>query len=490
MMPQYGGTLRMIANYTYTENMGYPPIHPPSFNGFIPAPAIEALLRVNPDTGLPDPFLVTGWKWADDNSSIDLTLQQGVKFHDGTDFNAQSVKYMLDAYTPTSPDLADVTLIEVIDDYTLRFNTSRYSNTLLYDLACKAGAAGVISASSVKLNGGDWSVTHGVGTGPFKQVSFQRSVGVKYERFDDYWQEGKPYLDAVDITFITDPLTAKLSFMAGEGNAVVGIRAADSLDLSATGKYNIVSYPLKVNILAPDASNPESPFSKLEVRQAVSYAIDVPSLLEAYGYGTIPYTNQVLYPTSIGYNPNVVGYPYNPAKAKELLTQAGYPDGFDTTIYYQAGLGYDNALIIAQRYLADVGIQAELQPVGSARRSELVFNGWPTNSMVYFGNFLTAGFTSAKSFVNYYSNEAPTLVSMLRPNEIQSLIESMVGEQDESKMISDLQQLNTLWVDKYCLGTPLCADINVGALDKSIQDSYLLDPTMENWTPENTWIKK
>jgi ABC-type transport system substrate-binding protein len=480
----------MIANHIYTENMGYPPISPPSFNGFIPAPAVEALLRIDPDTGLPDPYLVTGWEWADDYSSIDLSLRQGVKFHDGTDFNAETVKFGLQALQQTSGDLGEVTDMEALDDYTLRMYTERYSNTLLYDLACKAGAAGVISASSVKSNGADWSVTHAVGTGPFKQVDYQRSVGIKYEKFDDYWQEGKPYLDAVDIAFITDPLIAKLSFLAGEGNVVVGINAADSLELAATGKYNIVSAPNKQNLLVPDSNNPDSPFSKLEVRQALSYAIDVPALLEAYGYGTIPYTNQVLYPTSVGYNQDVVGYPYNPTKTKELLAEAGYPDGLSTTLYYQTGIGYDTAMLIVQRYLNEAGIQTELQPVGSARRAELIFNGWPTNSIMFYGNFLTAGYTSAKSYVNYYSNRANVFVSMEKPAEMQDVLDELLGETDQDKFVAGLEEWSSLFIDKYCLGVPLFTNNVVGAMDKSIQDSYILDPTMENWTPENTWIKK
>lgn len=488
--PQYGGTLKLIANYGWTDNLGYPPMTPPSFTPFVPAPAIESLLRADPTTGLPTPYLITGWEWADDYNSIVLTLRQGVKFHDGTDFNAQSVKYMLDIQKSITADLGEVTSIDVINDYTLRFNTKRYSNSLLYDLVCKAGAAGAISATSVKTHGPDWSLTNAVSTGPFKQTSFQRSVGIRYEKFDGYWQEGKPYLDAVDVSFITDPVTAKLSFMAGEGNVVAGITSLDAQELAATGKYDVTAYPTRVNVLAPDSINPDSIFSKLEVRQAIAYAIDVESLVEVHGNGMITYTNQVLYPNSIGYNPNVVGYPYNPAKAKQLLAEAGYPDGFDTTIYFQSGLGYDNAALIAQRYLSDVGINAELQPIGSARRAELIYNGWPTSSMMLYGAYLTAGNTSVKTFVNCYSQSSLAFASLQRPDDVQAALDKALGELDQDKFISYLQEVSAGIIDTHCLVIPLFMDIVVGARDKSIQDSYILDPTNENWTPEVTWIKK
>lgn len=484
--PQYGGVIKMIANYGWTENVGYPPISPPSFSPFVPAPAVEALLRVDPTTGLPAPYLLTGWEWAADYSSITFTVKEGVKFHDGSDFNAQSIKYMLDIYMPTSPDLADVTSIEVVDDYTLKFNTTRFSNNVLYDLVCKSGAAGVVSATSVKTNGADYSITHAVGTGPFKQVSFQRNVGIVFDKFEDYWQDGKPYLDTVDVAFITDPLTAKLSFMGGEGNVVAGLTPTDAQELAATGKYEMASYPTRVCVLAPDSANPDSPWSNLAVRQAASYAIDDETLVEVFGYGLIPFTNQVLYPNTIGYNPDVVGYPYNPDKAKELLAEAGYPDGFDTTLYYQMGLGYDGAVTIAQRYLSEVGINAELQPVGSGQRGTLLTKGW--DGLILYGNFLTAGYTASKTMVNYYSQDSRYFISMERPDALQAVLDELLEETDNAKMIAGMQEWNKMFIDDYCMAIPLFADITIGAIDPSIKDSLILDATMEQWTPEDAWI--
>jgi ABC-type transport system substrate-binding protein len=486
--PKTGGNLRFVANWTWRSNVGYPPIPSPTFNSFLPNPAIETLLRAD-DSGLPIPWLATGWSFTPDNKALILTLRHDVKFHDGSDFNAQSVKFYLDMVKDGTSELSAVTSIDIVDDYTLRLNIEEYSNTVLYDLGCRAGSAGAVSATAVQTYGEDWCVNHSVGTGGFKFVSFTRDVELKYERFDDYWIEGKPYLDTIEYSFISDPVTAKTAFLGGEGDVFVSMPPMDAVELQNTGKYNIVSCPQSVQCLTGDSIHPDSPFSKLEVRQAVTYAIDGQALVEAFGYGLIPYTNQVVYPSSYMYNPDVVGYPYNPDKAKELLAAAGYPDGFDTTIYFASNSGQDMAVLIAQRYLADVGINVELQPVSSAKMTELRTKGWE-NSMILQGGFNTVGYPPAKTMTNYYSQGGMYNVSIIRPDDVQAAFDSALVEPDQEKMVDDLQEMSRLMTDKYCLVTPLFVNVYTGALEPYVKDSKIMSPRLEHWWPEQAWMDK
>jgi ABC-type transport system substrate-binding protein len=486
--PKYGGTLSIISNWAWTENIGYPPLLQPAFQGFIPAPSLEVLLRLGED-GLPHPWLVTGWEWTSDKQALMLTLRQGVKFQDGTDFNADSVKYMLNLMKTGTTELADVSSIEVIDDYTLKLNMKKYSNTLLYDLCAMSGGAGATSASAIKINGQDWALTHPIGTGPFKFVSYQRDVQVKFEKWDGYWQEGKPYLDKVEYSIIKDPVIAGISFQAGEGNAVVGLTSVEILALQKAAKYDLLSYPTRVNYLLPDSSNPDSPFNKLEVRQAISYAIDGETLVSVFGNGLIPYTNQICTSASSMYNPDITGYPYNPEKAKELLAEAGYPDGFNTKIYYQTGLGWESAATMAQGYLDAVGIKVELQPLAAGARGELMVKGWE-NSMLLYGAYQAGAYVPLKTLTNYFSQSSVVWPSIYHPDEIQDLLDSAMTEPDPTKVIDKTKEINRLMIDKYCLAIPMFSDSTMGAADQSVQDSNLLNPKLDNWTPEQAWIDK
>ena len=110
--------------------------------------------------------------------------------------------------------------------------------------------------------------------------------------------------------------------------------------------------------LIPNSSNPDSPFADVRVRQAMCYAIDSDALVNAFGYGLLQTTNQWAAPGAVTYNPDVKGYPYNPEKAKELLAEAGYPDGFDTVMNTDAG--NKDMFTAAANMLAEVGIRAKV----------------------------------------------------------------------------------------------------------------------------------
>ena len=165
--------------------------------------------------GLPVPWLATGWKIAKDLRSITFTLRKGVKFHDGTDFNAEAVKWNLDRYrTSTNTELKSVESVEVLDPFTVKLNLSKWSSTLIDNFTMHAGM--MISPTSFQKNGADWAKTHPVGTGPFKLAYWQRDTSVKFEKFPGYWQKGKPYLDGVEWVIIADMVTRTMAFKKGE----------------------------------------------------------------------------------------------------------------------------------------------------------------------------------------------------------------------------------------------------------------------------------
>ena len=234
----------------------------------------------------------------------------------------------------------------------------------------------IISPTAYKKNGEEWCAKHPVGTGPFQFVSWEKDVRTTYKKFPGYWQKGKPYLDRVEWTPISDTLTRQLSFRRGEQDLMLSVPQKDVAAIEKDG-YTIARQRVGSGAvsLIPDSANPKSPWADLRVRQAAQYAIDGAALVKSVYYGEGEVTNQWIYKASWAYNPSVVGYPYNPAKARQLLASAGYPNGFKTKLLYRTNPQDDQLFTAVQGFLQAVGIQAELDPAQTARYNQISSQG-------------------------------------------------------------------------------------------------------------------
>ena len=313
--PQYGGILKVIFPYS-PKAIGYPPKQS-HLDLYSLVPCIETLTKRWPDK--PVPYLASGWTVAPDGKSLTLTLRKGVKFHDNTEFDAEAVKYNLDLQLETGrPGIKMITSVDVVDDHTVRLNLSKYSNSLLYQLGWYGGI--MVSPTSIKKHGVDWAITHGVGTGPFSPVEYKRGVILKYEKFDGYWDKGKPYLDGIEIRYIRNSMTAKASFMAGEAHLLWVSATRDpriAYDIKQKG-YKLAGIAGAVVGLIPDSNRAESPFAKKAVREALEYAIDRPAIAKGLSYGLWEDLSQQCHEGFPAYNPNLKAREYNPQKAMEL----------------------------------------------------------------------------------------------------------------------------------------------------------------------------
>jgi peptide/nickel transport system substrate-binding protein len=483
--PQYGGTLKILAGASM-DNIGYPAAATPPWRPFLPQPALDDLLRKD-ESGNPIPNLATGWKLDRNNMTLTIYLQKGVKFHDGTDCNAQAAKWCMDKLIASGQqELPNVKSIDVIDDYTLRINMSQWDILMVNYFALKAGQ--FYSPTAVQKNGADWALLNPVLTGPFKFESFSRDVSLKFKKFDSYWRTGKPYLDAINWSFIADTMTRKASFQAGEGQIIVDISAQIADELKKTGKYNISSAPFSIIALFPDGANADSSWSNVKVRKAAAYALDTKTIANTFGYGFYPPTNQIGYPGYPMYNPAIKGYPYDTAKAKALLAEAGYPNGFKTTIYttspnatlYQAVQGYWKA----------VGIDASIEIVESSKNSELDTKGWKNGVFTGHGPYVALGYPPAKMLMVQFTKKAMFDVSTYRPNEVDPLLDKAITEDTAELMNKDLQEINRILIDDYCALIPLYVGPNLAAKILTVHDDRIYDPWGDQWYPENTWLEK
>jgi peptide/nickel transport system substrate-binding protein len=484
---QTGGVMR-IAHALDADTLGDPVARPMSSTGVrIGCTAIETLVRYN-KKGLPSPWLATGWKISKDLKSITFTLRKGIKFHDGTDFNAEAVKWNIDRYrTSTNTELKNVESVEVLDASTVKLNLSKWSSSLIDNFTMHAGM--MISPASFQKNGADWAKTHPIGTGPFKLVNWTRDTSIKFEKFAGYWQKGKPYLDGIEWLIIGDMVTRTMAFKKGDSDVLLILEPSDVKDLEADGRFYFSLGGLSgINIcFAGDSGHADSPFADVRVRQAVEYAIDKKAIAEkvVLGYGKV--CNQYAYPGNWGENPAVKGYQYDPAKAKKLLAEAGYPNGFKTTLYHPTWGNYIYSPPVIQQYLSKIGIELQLEPVNQGRHQQLLRNGWKGLLIQQTPMILP---DSANNLAVNASCKSYLKGSIACKDDYEGLlVKALSAPTFEMKQKYTLEAQKML-IDKYALLNFIYTQPRTNAFFKKVHDSGIGDTIDTQWTPEDAWISK
>lgn len=443
-------------------------------------PILETLVGATKD-GLVPSKLATSWDVAKDGSSITFKLRQGVKFHDGTDFNAEAVKWNVEQIMPHKSELKVISSIDVVDAHTVRFNLSEYSNTLLYHFAWYDGA--MISPASVEGRDAEYIATHLVGTGPFELVSFQKDTSAVFKKFEGYWDEGKPYLDGMEYVVVKDTNTARSALLSGQVNAWDYVTSKNAADAKAQG-YNVNTCPGLIRIAYTDSANPNSPFAKKEVRYALEYAIDKQALVDTFGGGTwaaplAPCSSAI----HTGCSVITDGRSYDPAKAKQLLAEAGYPQGFNMTMYSQAAT--DPELLAAiQGYLRAAGIVAELKIVDATTMAGLRTKGWENGMLVQ-------GISTANgSLIQALQTDGPSptkAYSALRSSEYSDLLKQAAAATDPAAEKAFSEQLAKLVQDEAVI-LPFVIESRNAVYDKTVH----LDLNAFSiwfWNPGDTWIE-
>ena len=340
---------------------------------------IESLVRMEGTSTKPIPWLAESWE-TEDSQSWTFHLREGVNFHDGTPFNADAVKFNIDRWTDPDNEYRygrtfeyygyefgeSLAIVEanVIDEYTIEIVLSQPSSVLLNKLAL-GFAFGINSPAAIMEQGDTYGTPAGtsVGTGPFKFVEWIPDDRIIVERNDEWWGEG-PYLAQIIWRSIPDNSARFAELQAGT------IHQADlaqtDLPLAAENE-NLQLYVL------PSTSSGYiafqqciEPFDQVEVRKAIAHAVNWDALIPAF-YGEYGQRAGSFQPPAIlGSNPDIEPYAYDPELAKELLAEAGLPDGFETDFWYIPVIrGYfPDSKAIGEAIAADlakVGINVGLQ---------------------------------------------------------------------------------------------------------------------------------
>ena len=397
--PVYGGKFVMVRNTGITEVGAPMDLKSGAGASTFPlwAPIAENLFIVDAADRIV-PLLAESVEVAADGLSVTLKLRKGVKFHDGTDFNAEAVKYNLEAVKAAkvggSAPLDNVKSYEIIDANTIKINLNKFDATFLMSLA-QSGIGVMLSPTALAKpttpeNAGK---DHLVGTGPFMFDSWSLNQYIRMKKNPNYWQPGKPYLDTFEIRNMPDYTTSVMAFKAGEVDMVESIDPAQYNELKAQGYTVDIPKGLAFVFSFRTANaDPNSPFSKKEVREALWYAVDTVSLVSGLGKGTYNVANQLAAPQQGWYIKDYPNRKYDPNKAKQLLAQAGYPNGFKTVLHGDVR-GRQDDLVALQSYFRVIGIECTLDVADVARSSTFGTQG--------FDGILQPGFPNWSSFSSW-----------------------------------------------------------------------------------------
>ncbi|MBI2303442.1 MAG: hypothetical protein HYU86_01670 [Chloroflexi bacterium] len=320
------------------------------------------------------PDLAESWENPDKTTFI-FKLRRGVKFHDGTDFNAQTLKEgFYDRYTSgqkvhrTPPQFAKEKIIkswDSVDDYTVKISLEKVFASFFYQNVAARSGGFVASPTALKKQNNDLT-TQGVGTGPFTAGDWVLDDRVSLKKFPGYWEKDLPYLDEIVWRIIPDQNTAINMLRIGDINLILTVLVKDASLLESDPNVVVRKVPgskrktLSFNMVRP-------PFDKLANRQAVAYAIDRKALADAVWQGFYPPGDGPFPPSSWAYDPNLKGYPYDPAKAKEKLAEAGNPEGFTVTTAAATGRPDEITMSeVIQAQLAKVGIKLNIRTMDNA----------------------------------------------------------------------------------------------------------------------------
>lgn len=355
------------------------------------------------------PALAEDYTLSDDGRMYTFTIRRGVLFHNGTAMDVNDVVYSFNTCAATSDDsaqraaLSNVESVSAPEEDTVVVTLKEANNDFLAYVA------------SVYIVPDDYTgnTTAPIGTGPFKFVSRSVQEKVVLEKFDEYWGEGAK-LDRVTLNIYEDPTAIITALSGGAADLVLHLTVSQTNNLPDS--YNILEGSMNL-VQALYLNNAVKPFDDLRVRQALNYAINVDEILEMTADGRGAKLGSSIYPSFTKYFDEdlVDAYPYDPEKAKELLAEAGYANGFDMTITVPGNYTpHVDAGVVIVEQLKAVGIRAELkevewntwlQDVYAGRNFQSTVIGFDATTLT--ANALLQRWTSdsAKNFIGFNSAE-------------------------------------------------------------------------------------
>lgn len=437
------------------------------------ANVFEGLTRYQADGSIA-PALAASWDISEDGLIYTFKLRDGVKFHDGTDMNADDVKFSLDrarAEDSTNAQkalFAGIASVDVVDATTVAITLSQPNGGFITNMAW--GDAVIVATESVANN-----ATNPVGTGPFKFSNWVQGDRIEIVKNADYW--GTPVaLEKATFKFISDPTAAFAAMMAGDIDAFPGYPAPETLpQFDADPRFAVIGGNTEGETIL-STNNKMPPFDDVKVRKALAHAINRQEIIDGamFGYGK---------PIGTHFAPHHPDYVdltgnsnYDPELSKKLLAEAGFPDGFTTTLklpppsYARRG----GEIIAAQ--LRAVGIETEISNLEWAQWLEQVFRGKDYGlTIVSHTEPMDIGIYARPDYYFQYDNPA-----------FQALMEDLNAATDPAKRSAILKEAQTIISNDYVNGY-LFQLARTSVINSKIQGMWENSPTQANDLTGVSW---
>ena len=432
--------------------------------------------------------LAESYQASSDGLTYTIKLRSGVKFQDGTDFNAATVKANIDRASNPDNRLKRYNLFkyvastEAVDANTVKITLKQPFSAFINNLAHPAAV--MISPTALQKYGKDIGF-HPVGTGPFIFETWNQTDFVKVKKWDGYWKKGYPKIDSITWRPVVDNNTRAAMLQTGEATFAFPVPFEQAKRLEGNSKLDVVTTPsimqryISLNVT-------QKPFDNPKVREALEYAVNREALAKVAfaGYAT-PATGIV--PPSIDFAQTYPAIKYDPAKARELLKEAGYPNGFETTLWSSHNHSTaQKVLQFTQQQLAQVGVKVKVTAMDAGQRAaeveskgqkesgvRMFYTGWSASTgeadWALTPLFATTSWPPAIFNTAFYSN----------PQVDKDLSDALktTDREQKAKLYKDAQ--DRIWRDHPWI--PLVVEQLLSANNKNLTGFYVMPDTSFNF---------
>ncbi|MCL5027131.1 MAG: ABC transporter substrate-binding protein [Chloroflexi bacterium] len=418
------------------------------------------------------PNLAESWETPDPKTLI-LKLRKGVTFHDGSPWNAEAARWNIDRWknhkkSGAKQDVAIIDSMTVVDDYTLKLNLKAPPAGLMAVMSDGAIRTWVISKETAEKMGDDSIARNPVGAGPFKFAEWKTNDSMTLKRYDKYWEMGEdgqplPYLDSVVYRVIKDNSVRAIELKTGNIDfANSNMLAKDIPGLAATPSLQKVEMDWQGDASYFFFNSEKEPFGKNKaLRQALQYAIDRESLAKtmAPGLGKPAYYHWAA--SMIGYDETLPKYDYQPEKAKQLMAQAGYPDGVDVSVVILQGEIANKVGEILKSMFEKIGVRLTLD----IRERAAAIAAWESGNFEFGLSGKPLGEIDPNMLNNRFMTDMNKNYGRTHNAELDKCFEEGMQTIDEAKRAEIYKRCQKL----------------------IFEDAYF---GLTHWTPNDRWVNK
>lgn len=409
----------------------------------------EPLYWIN-DEGEEIPMLATEYSVSEDGLTWTFQLREGVTFQNGDPLTAQDVVYSYErcfdnAYMQEKVEAIDS--VTAPDDSTVEMHLKYQFSPLMEKIA----AIGIVSQSFAEANMDDQGLLgfNACGTGAYSVKEAIPDVSITLEAYSGYWG-GEAPIKTLNFEQITDETTAVTAFEAGEID-VMSIPSANWAQISESGQYNTDSRPSN-HVVYLIFNTEAAPFDNRELRQAIAYAINREDIIAVAADGLADPATSLATSYMLGYTEDHMTYEYDPEKAKELLAEAGYPDGLDIgSMKTMSGSYFEKVMQVVQSQLAEIGITSTIEGMDGNSLVEDCITG--NFTLADMGQNLSLDYDFLKT---YFNEEYINGLNMARvsDSQIQELFEQGASTTDREERLAIYQEIEDL-TQELCAYVPL-----------------------------------